>query len=35
MILYYLIVLFSALPNQPWFGADFGGAGFTVFKYVG
>ncbi len=35
MILYYIIVLFSALPNQPWFGADFGGAGFTVFKYVG
>jgi O-antigen ligase len=35
MIFYYLIVLFSALPNQPWFGAQVGDAGFTVFKYVG
>lgn len=35
MILYYLLVWFSAVPNQPWFGAQFGGQGFTVFKYVG
>jgi O-antigen ligase len=35
MILYYIIVLFSALPNQPWFGTQVGGAGFTIFKYVG
>ena len=35
MIFYYLIVWFSAVPNQPWFGAQFGGDGFTVFKYVG
>lgn len=35
MILYYLLVWFSAVPNQPWFGAQFGGEGFTVFKYVG
>ena len=35
MIFYYLIIWFSAVPNQPWFGAQFGGDGFTVFKYVG
>jgi O-antigen ligase len=35
MIFYYLIVLFSAVPKQPWFGAAVGGEGFTVFKYVG
>jgi len=35
MIFYYLIIWFSAVPNQPWFGAQLGGNGFTVFKYVG
>jgi O-antigen ligase len=35
MIFYYLIVWFSAVPNQPWFGAQMGGNGFTIFKYVG
>lgn len=35
MIFYYLIVWFSAVPNQPWFGAQLGGNGFTIFKYVG
>ncbi len=35
MIFYYLIIWFSAVPNQPWFGATLGGEGFTIFKYVG
>lgn len=35
MIFYYLIIWFSAVPNQPWFGATVGGEGFTIFKYVG
>ncbi len=35
MIFYYLIIWFSAVPNQPWFGATIGDQGLTVFKYVG
>jgi O-antigen ligase len=35
MIFYYLIIWFSAVPNQPWFGATVGTEGLTIFKYVG
>jgi len=34
MIFYYLVVLFSAVPNHPWFGAEVGG-GITVIKITG
>jgi O-antigen ligase len=33
MILYYLIVLLSAVPNHPWFGEEVGGV--TALKYAG
>ena len=33
MILFYFIVLFSAVPNHPWFGYQPGG--FTLIKYAG
>lgn len=33
MILYHLILWFSAVPNHPWFGSDIGG--ITFFKITG
>src|SRR5690349_13826563 len=33
MILYYVILWFSAVPNHPWFGSDIGG--ITFFKVTG
>lgn len=33
MSFYYLILLFSAVPNHPWFGSDLGG--ITFFKITG
>jgi O-antigen ligase len=33
MILYYVILWFSAVPNHPWFGSDVGG--ITFFKVTG
>ena len=33
MILYYVILLFSAVPSHPWFGSDLGGV--TFFKVTG
>src|SRR5690348_8480638 len=33
MILYYVILLFSAVPKHPWFGSDVGG--ITLIKITG